>query len=86
MHYGIIKETEIRYDTGPIVSSDVDAGEWLKGAAEAYLRSAMISGEIISADAEVTLEKAYKLRGRYICQEMIGITKHEETIPKDDVK
>ena len=82
----IIKETEIRYDTGQIVSSDVDAGEWLKGAAEAYLRSAMISGEIISADAEVTLEKAYKLRGRYICQEMIGITKHEETIPKDDVK
>ena len=47
----------------------------------------MISGEIVSADAEVTPNAgAFYLQGRYACMEMIGQIKYEEFIPKDDEK
>jgi len=82
----IVKETEIHYDTDEDTLPDTDSGEWLKEISSAYLKNTMVSGEIIFADAEVTFDDAYSLRGRYTCSEMIGQEKREETIPKDDEK
>lgn len=82
-----IKETEISYncDGGELPTSD--AGAWLTDFANTYLRKSMISGEIISADIEVTPNAGvFCLRGRYTCMEMIGQIKHEEFLPKDEGK
>ena len=83
----IIAETEVYNDivTGELPASET--GEWIKDFAASYLQDTMISGEILSADAEVIADGDVScLRGRYACTEMIGQIKYEETIPKDDVK
>ncbi len=83
----IVKETEIRYDADGGELPVSDTGEWLKDFANNYLKKTMISGEIISADAEVTPgADVFCLRGKYACVEMIGQIRNEETIPKDDEK
>jgi len=82
-----VKETETYYSADGGESPASDTGEWLREVANDYLKKTMISGEIISADAEVTSDKAvFCLRGRYACTEMIGRVKIEETIPKDEEK
>lgn len=83
----IVKETEIYYDSdrGEVPVSYTE--EWVKDFTNHYLKKIMISGEIISDDAEVTPgTDVFCLRGRYACMEMIGMIRNEETIPKDDVK
>ena len=83
----IVKETKTYYKPDGGKQTVSDTGEWLKDFANGYLKKTMISGEIISADAEVIPDTdAFNLRGRYACVEMIGLIKKEETIPKDDVK
>lgn len=83
----IVRESEICYNEigGELPVSD--GGEWLNEFANDHLKNMMVSGEIISADAEVTLDAGvFCLQGRYACMEMIGRTKYEEFIPKDDGK
>lgn len=81
----VIKETVVCYNEGEGELLVSDAGEWLRDFANNHLKNTMISGEIISADAEVTPDTGvFYLRGRYACMEMIGQIKHEEFIPKDD--
>lgn len=83
----IVKETQIVYDSDSGQLPTTENGQWLELFAKDYLKAGMISGEIITADAEVIAgEGVFRLRGRYTCMEMIGRTKREETIPKDDVK
>ena len=83
----VVKETEVYYSDGRGELPVSDAGEWVKDFANNYLKDAMISGEIVSADAEVTPDAGvFCLQGRYACMEMIGQTKYEEFIPKDDGK
>ena len=82
-----IKETEVSYNRDDVELPTSDAGAWLTDFANAHLRESMISGEIISADVEVTSNAgALCLRGRYTCMEMIGQIKHEEFLPKDEGK
>ena len=83
----VVKETEVYYsETGGELPVS-DSGEWIKEFAINHLKNIMISGEIVSADAEVAPDAgAYYLEGRYACMEMIGQIKHEEFLPKDDGK
>ena len=83
----VVKETEVYYsETGGELPVS-DSGEWIKEFANNHLKNIMISGEIVSADAEVVPDAgAYYLEGRYACMEMIGQIKHEEFLPKDDGK
>lgn len=83
----IVKETEIYCDAdrGELPASDT--GQWVKDFANDYLKDTMISGKIISDDAEIAPNAgAFCLQGRYTCSEMIGQIKLEESIPKDDEK
>lgn len=83
----VVKETEVYYSDGGGELPVSDAGEWIKDFANNYLKDTMISGEIVSADAEVTPDAGvFCLQGRYACMEMIGQIKYEEFIPKDDRK
>lgn len=83
----IVKETEFSYIGAEEKLTASDAGEWLTDFASNHLRNTMISGEIISADAEVIPDAdAFSLQGRYACMEIIGQVRHEEFIPKDDGK
>ena len=83
----VVKETEVYYNKGAGELPVSDAGEWIKIFAKDHLKNTMVSGEIISGDAEVTPDTgAFSLRGRYACMEIIGQIKHEEFIPKDDGK
>jgi len=83
----LVKETEVYYSEGGGELPVSDAGEWVRDFANNHLKNTMISGEIVSADAEITPEAgALYLYGRYACMEMIGQIKYEEFIPKDDGK
>lgn len=79
----IVKEDIIYYDTSRGEEPVIDSGEWLKDFAESYLKREMISGEIISENAEITANTGvFSLCGRYTCSEMIGQVAKEEIIPK----
>ncbi|MBR5022148.1 MAG: sporulation protein YqfD [Oscillospiraceae bacterium] len=83
----VVKETEVSYIVGEGELPVSEAGEWIKDFASNHLKNTMISGEIISADAEVTPDAGvFCLQGRYACMEIIGQIRHEEFIPKDDEK
>ena len=83
----VVKETEVYYSESGGELPVSDAGEWIQDFANNHLKNTMISGEIVSADAEITPDAgALYLRGRYACMEMIGQIKYEEFIPKDDGK
>ena len=83
----IVKETEIHYNPGEKEPTMGETEEWLMTFAKNYLKHTMVSGEIISNDAEVISNAGtFTLCGRYTCMEMIGQLKYEEIIPKDDTK
>lgn len=83
----VVKETEVYYSDGGGELPVSDTGEWIKEFANTHLKDIMISGEIVSADTEVTPDAgAFYLQGKYACMEMIGQIKREDFIPKDDGK
>lgn len=83
----VVKETEVYYSEAGGELPVSDSGEWIKEFANNHLKNIMISGEIVSADAEIVPDAgAFYLEGRYACMEMIGQIKHEEFLPKDDGK
>ena len=81
----IVKETEIHYSShgeNPVLYG---ADSWLPEFAQSYLQNCMISGQIIAEDTEIhASEDAYYLSGKYTCMEMIGQTRYEQTILKED--
>ena len=63
--------------------SQESAETFLQSAANDYLCSQMIAGEILRTDAQYCqTDGGYTLSGRYICSEMIGQLIHEESIYK----
>ncbi len=77
----LIRTTVIRYDTQQVSQlTDTDA-PWITSAAQDYLRTQMIGGEILSSDDSVQyLSDSVLLQGSYTCREMIGRIKYEESM------
>ena len=68
--------------TSPAVSLEC-AEIFLQSAANDYLCSQMIAGQILRTDTQYCqTDGGYTLSGRYICSEMIGQLIHEESIYK----
>ncbi len=80
----LVKQTICTYENLSSTQTASDDNGWLYSYAQAHLQRAMIAGEIVSAQADVSaLDGASYLYGRYACIEMIGQVKYEQTILKD---
>ncbi len=80
---GIVRETCIYYDTQEVQITEADSFAWLQAAAENYLQSQMIAGQILSQNVEVLLKDGVGcLSGQYACLEMIGQVKNEEILQR----
>ena len=76
-----ITETYIDMETDEMVQTEDQVIELLKDLSNQYLSSQMIAGKILSREETVIQEdEVYRINGRYICQEMIGIVRNEEII------
>lgn len=57
------------------------AGPILQQYARSYLESQMIGGKVLQGDFQTTeTQEVYRLTGQYICDEMIGQTRSEESV------
>lgn len=82
----VIKLQEITYDAGKPASVSADTDRWLESYAKSYLQSSMVAGEIVSEQVESRMQPgADSLYGRYVCMEMIGQTRYEENLLKDEL-
>lgn len=76
----LITETWLYYET-EAVSCDGEEFSWTNHAADAYLLRQMVAGKILSKQTHLQLsEDVCLFEGRYICVEMIGQVKNEETV------
>lgn len=76
----LITETWTYYET-EAVACKADEFSWTHYAAEEYLLDQMVAGEIVSTDTSMQITgDLCLLQGHYICVEMIGQIKNEETI------
>ncbi len=79
----LIRETVISYASAeqlPIVSEEE---QWLADFSQAYLRTTMIAGDVVSAQTEWIHGDGFScLRGRFACMEMIGQVKYEQMLLK----
>ena len=58
---------------------EASAQEELREYARAYLTEQMIAGSLLNRTEAVFLEKGcYRLRGEYVCKEMIGRVRQEQ--------
>ena len=81
----VIKETFLFYGESYDETAGSDTEDWMTRFAQDHLKKSMISGEIISNDSEIIyIEDACHLYGKFVCMEMIGQVKFEQTILKDD--
>lgn len=80
----IVIETWYNYNMEVIsVSAEAAHGD-MEQEAQRYLQSLMVSGEILSSDVCVSRkEEAFVLHGSYVCREMIGRIRNEESIDYD---
>lgn len=79
----VVKETCYFYEIQTNQANDED-GEWLSAYAEDYLQQSMVSGRIVSRQMQLqSLERENVLDAQYICIEMIGRTRIEQTIFDD---
>lgn len=63
---------------------EMDMQETLTQCVEAYLKSQMVAGRILSGDIDVESAKdAFYLSGTYHCYELIGIPRYEEIAEND---
>ena len=77
----LVRTTVIYYDVFEESGAAVADTQWVASAAQEYLRSQMISGEIVSScDSVQNMSDGVFLQGTYICREMIGRIKYEESI------
>lgn len=81
----IIQETTVPYS---ITAQDVESANdyvWLNAAAEQYLRSHMLSGEILQSNTLTEISNGrYTLYGTYQCREIIGRICSEEKMIADE--
>lgn len=76
-----VTEQYIYYETSENEIIEESAFDWMKDAAQAYLQTQMVAGQIIGDDVSVGLyDGVFRLRGQYACLEMIGQVKSEEII------
>lgn len=72
-----VETYEIRESTPETLSAQ-EADEQMKAFSARYLPQQMIGGQILEAQQRVLREKGvYRLRGSYLCQEMLGREKRE---------
>ena len=72
-----VETYEIRKNTSAKLTG-AEASALLEAFAARYLPQQMIGGQILEAQQKVLLEKGvYRLRGGYLCQEMLGREKRE---------
>lgn len=72
-----VETYEIRKNTSAKLTG-AEASALLEAFAARYLPQQMIGGQILEAQQKVLLEKGvYRLRGSYLCQEMLGREKRE---------
>lgn len=71
------------YEQSPVAIPQDDTEAFLISAADDYLCSQMIAGQVLQADVACKqTDDGVTLSGRYICSEMIGQVIHEESIYK----
>ncbi len=81
----VVKETQYFYEKNQETSAASDADQWLTNYAKDHLQDTMLAGEIISEKTDVSSDgSATYLSGKYTCMEIIGQTKYELTILKDE--
>lgn len=81
----IIQETTTWYRPQPYSLQTAQDRSWLLDFAHSYLKSTMISGEILSSNTETDiLHDAMYMNGQFTCTEMIGQIKYEQMIIKDE--
>ncbi len=72
-------ETYIAYNTQPLDVPQEDAEAALQGFAERYLSGQMVAGEILDSVQRFSPEDGlYRLKGDYVCREMISRVRREE--------
>jgi len=77
----IVTEVWLVRETEETELEESSAGDWLASFAGEYLSRQMIAGQIRNVSESVTLDQGvYKLTGMYTCEEIIGISRKEETI------
>ncbi len=74
----LIRETVSQYEMAETETGEETAKAALSAFADRYLRSRMIAGTIIQRYETLELSDAYRLTGRYACEEMIGRERYEE--------
>lgn len=75
----LVKETQISYETEPVLMAEEEAESLLCTFAESYLRTHMTAGAITDRVLGFTAgEGVYRLTGEYACTEMIGRVQSEQ--------
>ena len=81
----LITETVYHYEFTEENAVSSENMQWLEQYAEDYLQSQMIGGQILSRVTKTEpIDGAYYLYGKYACRELIGKSKFEDTLLKDD--
>ncbi len=81
----LITETVYYYEITEKTAVSSEDMQWLEQYAEDYLQSQMIGGQILSRVTKTEpIDDAYYLYGKYACRELIGKSKFEDTLLKDD--
>ncbi len=81
----LVTETVYHYEITEETTVSSENMRWLEQYAEEYLQGQMIGGQILSQVTKTEpIDDAYYLYGKYACREMIGKSKYEDTLLKDD--
>ena len=80
----VIKERLLFY-TNDTTCTDTDNANWLCESAKSYLQTEMLAGQVLSENTQQEIgDDMYYFWGKYVCIEMIGQVKYEQTILKDE--
>ena len=80
----LVKQTYFIYEDKSQALTVAEDSSWLYSFAQSHLKSQMIAGQILSAQADVSdVDGAVYLYGCYACMEMIGQAQDEQMILKD---
>lgn len=77
--FGWATDTWISATVSPQQLPDIDAEQMLRAFVYGYLRQRMIAGSIEAEDVQIAMDgDLYRLKGEYVCTEMIGAWQAEE--------
>ena len=81
----LVKERIISYSLAAQKSENADDYTWVESAAKDYLRSRMLSGEILRSKISTEIDNGvYVHYGTYQCREIIGRIRSEEKLITDE--